>query len=145
MMVMTPLLAIRVMVALLDIEACFCNTSLPSQDSHRNRHPHHPDLEFNCGAWPCSCSVSPRPTIQHSGQPRPPLPGLQSYMPQVHQPVGPVQPSVIPAHYGSPCTYYCHGPSHPDQEQSPFYTSHCQSREQKAPRQVDCLLEPFIT
>ena len=145
MMVVTPLLAIRVVVAPLDMEACFCNTSLPSQDGHRNGHPHHPDPDFNRGARPRSRSVSPRPTIQHSGRPRPPLPGLQSYAPQVRQPVGPAQPSVIPAHRGSSRTYYRRDPSHPDQEQSPFYPSHCQSREQRAPGQADRPLEPSVT
>jgi len=64
-LVVTLLLAIRVVVAPSDMEACFCNTSLPSQDDHRNGHPHHPDPDFNRGARPCSRSISP--AIQHSG------------------------------------------------------------------------------
>ena len=88
---------------------------LPPQDDHRNGHPHHPDPYFNRGARPRSRSISP--AIQHSGRPRSPLPGFQGYPPQVRQPVGPAQPSIIPAQRGSPHSYHRRDPSHPDQEQ----------------------------
>jgi len=88
---------------------------LPPQEDHRNGHPHHPDPYFNRAARPRSRSISP--AIQHSGRPRSPLPGFQGYPPQVRQPVGPAQPSGIPAQRGSPRNYHRREPSHPEQEQ----------------------------